>query len=605
MKRVKNFLRYNGTLILLDILAFGLSYLIALYIRFFVNGKFYGTIAFYQDYFWQFIPFYVAAALAVFALFRLYGSMWEYAGLHDLHRILLANLVTTALHAGISIFVISMIPEESQDYALRMPVSYYVLGAVIQLGITTFTRFFNRFLQEEKRRLNRKTSVNVMLVGTGETSRMVRRQLEEDPESGANIVCIFTYRDAETGRMLDGIPVVSKLDCLKDHLEKYAVQRVILADTLMPMNVREGIRTVCQESNIEIQDFSGYLRYDSGGLSFRKLMECADGKVIVLKDDQITRYENGEQALMSIVEKHDVKTVAVRENSLFVELISYKVNPLIVFYITNRPDVALVAEKYGVDRIWIDLETLGKEDRQRNLNTVKSNHQISDIAAIKPLLTRADMLVRVNPWHDGSQEEIEEVIAAGADIIMLPYWKTTEEVKSFLNAIHGRCRTSLLLETKEAVECIDEVLAMGGFDEIHIGLNDLHLSYGMSFMFEPLADGTVEMLCEKFKKAGVPFGFGGIARLGTGMLPAERVIMEHYRLGSTRAILSRSFCDTSKVSDIGEIEQIFRENMETLREYELSMANTSQEEYVRNKMEIVKTVGEIAARITLARSNGM
>ena len=96
------------------------------------------------------------------------------------------------------------------------------------------------------------------------------------------------------------------------------------------------------------------------------------------------------------------------------------------------------------------------------------------------------------------------MIEAGADIIMLPYWKTVQEVRNFIDAVHGRCRTNLLLETKEAVDCIDEVLAMGGFDEIHIGLNDLHLSYGMSFMFEPLADGIVESLCDKFKKAGVP-----------------------------------------------------------------------------------------------------
>ena len=65
---------------------------------------------------------------------------------------------------------------------------------------------------------------------------------------------------------------------------------------------------------------------------------------------------------------------------------------------------------------------------------------------------------------------------------------------------------------------------MGGFDEIHIGLNDLHLSYGMSFMFEPLANGTVEELCKKFKAAGVPYGFGGIAKLGDGMLPADTAI---------------------------------------------------------------------------------
>jgi hypothetical protein len=68
---------------------------------------------------------------------------------------------------------------------------------------------------------------------------------------------------------------------------------------------------------------------------------------------------------------------------------------------------------------------------------------------------------------------------------------------------------------------VDDVLAMGGFDEIHIGLNDLHLSYGMSFMFELLADGTVEGLCRKFQSAGIPYGFGGIAKLGDGLLITE------------------------------------------------------------------------------------
>ena len=202
------------------------------------------------------------------------------------------------------------------------------------------------------------------------------------------------------------------------------------------------------------------------------------------------------------------------QNYLLADVMVSRAQPELRFFITNRPDVALVAEKYGVDRIWIDLETRGKEQRQHNLNTVKSHHRIADISAIKPLLTRAEMMVRVNSWYEGSPQEIDDVIAAGADVVMLPYWKSVDEVKSFLEAVHGRCRTNLLLETKEAVECIDEVLSLGGFDEIHIGLNDLHLSYGMTFMFEPLSDGIVEMLCDKFKKAGIPYGFGGIAKLG-------------------------------------------------------------------------------------------
>ena len=157
---------------------------------------------------------------------------------------------------------------------------------------------------------------------------------------------------------------------------------------------------------------------------------------------------------------------------------------LCLMYITNRQDVAEIAQKYGVDRIWVDLETRGKEERQKNYDSVKSQHSVADIRSIKPHLTTSEMLVRINPWYDGSPAEIDSVIGAGADIIMLPYWKTPKEVTKFIKAVNGRCKTTLLLETKEAAQCIDDVLAQGGFDEIHIGLNDLHLSYGMTFMFE-------------------------------------------------------------------------------------------------------------------------
>jgi hypothetical protein len=72
-------------------------------------------------------------------------------------------------------------------------------------------------------------------------------------------------------------------------------------------------------------------------------------------------------------------------------------------------------------------------------------------------------------------------------------------------------------------------------------LNDLHLSLDMAFMFEPLANGMLDEACAKFARTGKPYGFGGVARIGEGDLPAEFVVREHARLGSTRVNLSRTF----------------------------------------------------------------
>lgn len=273
-----------------------------------------------------------------------------------------------------------------------------------------------------------------------------------------------------------------------------------------------------------------------------------------------------------------------------------------LMYITNSLDVALIAQKYGVDRIWIDLELIDKEERQRGLDVVKSHHTIADIRKIKPYLTSSIMLVRINHWNEESKKEIEAVIDAGADMIMLPYWKTVDEVSRFLDAVDGRCATTLLLETKEAVCCVDEVLKLRGVDEIHIGLNDLHLSYGLDFMFQLLTNGTIEMLCKKIGKAGIPYGFGGIAKIGEGAVPAERIIMEHYRLGSTRAILSRTFCNIAKMDSVEEVESVFRNNIKKLREYEKLMENLTDEEFLKNKIAVRETVNDIVNQIKMRRN---
>ena len=265
-----------------------------------------------------------------------------------------------------------------------------------------------------------------------------------------------------------------------------------------------------------------------------------------------------------------------------------------LMYITNDPEVALIAERSGVDRIWIDLETLGKEERQKNYNSVKSHHTVEDIRTIAPMLSSSEMLVRVDPWNEKSQEQIDSVIEAGASIVMLPYWKTPDEVAHFMRAVDGRCRTMLLLETKEAVECLDEVLKIPGIDEIHIGLNDLHLSYGLTFMFELYSNGVVEQLADKIRAAGIPFGIGGIGKFGTGLLPTpEDLITEHYRLGSTGVIISRSFCNYQKIGDLGEIEAELSNGIRRLRGVEKKCADYKPGDYLVNKERLDRDTWEV------------
>lgn len=272
-----------------------------------------------------------------------------------------------------------------------------------------------------------------------------------------------------------------------------------------------------------------------------------------------------------------------------------------LMYITNDPGVAKITENAGVDRIFIDMEYIGKGARQGGMDTVQCHHTLEDIANVRKVVTKAELLVRCNPIHEAteeycsSKEEIDGIVAGGADIIMLPFFKTASEVKTFVELVGGRARTMLLFETPESRQNADEILAVGGIDEVFVGLNDMSLGYGMKFMFQLLADGTVEELCNKFKAKGLPYGFGGLASLTGGLLPGAKVLKEHYRLGSGCVILSRSFCNTSIITDAEEIKKIFETGLAQIRAYENEcMVATDLEE---NRKDIVECVDTILRRI--------
>src|SRR5690554_5481730 len=289
-------------------------------------------------------------------------------------------------------------------------------------------------------------------------------------------------------------------------------------------------------------------------------------------------------------------SVLTFKNNLNIENTVKDGNNMKLMYITNNPDIAKIAEESGVDWIFVDLEILGKEDRQGHLDTVISKHDIKDIRPIKDVLKKSKLLVRVNPINKESKEEINEVINSGADIVMLPFFKNYKEVSEFIKYVDNRAEVCLLLETPESDDDLDNILALKGIDYIHIGLNDLHLGYNLKFMFELLTNGTVEKIINKIKQTNIVYGFGGIAGLGEGDLPADNIIIEHYRLQSSMAILSRTFLNTKNIKDMKEVHDVFRNGIKKIRDFEDEVQSYNEEQFIANKEFIDSKVEEILKR---------
>lgn len=259
-------------------------------------------------------------------------------------------------------------------------------------------------------------------------------------------------------------------------------------------------------------------------------------------------------------------------------------------YITNNPELAEYAQDAGVDRIMVDLEYIGKKERQGHLDTVISGHTLQDVSRVREVLHKSKLEVRVNPIYPGSEREINEVISHGADIVMLPMFKTRQEVEEFISMVNGRAAVSLLLETPQALVRVDDILRVEGVDEVHIGLNDLHLLMGLDFLFELLSGGIVEYLATKIKKRGIRFGFGGISRLGKGILDSRLILSEHVRLGSQVVILSRDFHGRARSLD--ELKKLMNleEEIKKIRSYIFYLSGLSEKELLRNREKIFHIV---------------
>ncbi len=268
---------------------------------------------------------------------------------------------------------------------------------------------------------------------------------------------------------------------------------------------------------------------------------------------------------------------------------------LILTLITGEPLLARAAEHLGVDRIMVDLETRGKSVRQAGHSLFLSRHRLVDVLRVSSVLQNAEVLVRINPMHQGSAREIQEVLDRGADLIMLPMVQNAAVAAAFVEMVRGRATTSLLLETKSVLEEIHRVVTVEGVDEIHIGLNDLRLSCGYANIFSAVATGLIDQASEVVRCAGIRFGFGGMVSPDRGRLPIspDRVIGEHVRLGSTHALLGRSFRARYQGSPSPELLKEFGEDIRAIRRCYSCWSERSKKELKANHLRLAAAVKTI------------
>lgn len=232
---------------------------------------------------------------------------------------------------------------------------------------------------------------------------------------------------------------------------------------------------------------------------------------------------------------------------------------------TNDPSLAAMADQAGVDRIGIDLETLAKSERQVGRATWISTHNLSDLKALRPVLSSAELFVRCNPFHRGSEAEVDDALRYGAQVLMLPNFTQLDDLRRFAEVVAGRAKIIPLVERLKSVELINE-FTMLGIDEFHVGLNDLSIDLGLSNRIAVLGMPIMDRISAFARGHRLRFGIGGLARAGdTGLpVPSDLVYAQHARLGSSGALIARVFfresvCPSSLSQEIAKMRQRLQE----------------------------------------------
>lgn len=244
----------------------------------------------------------------------------------------------------------------------------------------------------------------------------------------------------------------------------------------------------------------------------------------------------------------------------------------------------------------IDLEYLGKKIRQKSTNCWFSDHSLENISSLKNFLPEKKIIVRINPLNENSKNEINDVILRGANYIMLPMFRTRNELVRFLDLVDGRAEPYPLFETSESLLKIENILAGLDIKKLHIGLNDLRIDLGNKFIFETIYNGFLDKPINFLKKYNYDYGIGGIARSGEGLIPPEILLGEYVRLGSKCAILSQTFHRNCKnISEMNK-EFDFKEEINLIDNIFQKFLNMNESSLELNRKKFNNKVIEILNR---------
>ena len=250
-------------LLFLDIVSILVSYLAALLLRFdFIFSNI--PREYLEGYFWS-MPYWTVITVVVFYGFRLYHSIWRFAGLDEAKRIIWSYIALIFLYTA-GIFAMD----------LRMPRSYFFIGYVFSILMTTALRFAYRLIRSVTKNMENDGSTaveRVMIIGGGQAGQVLIRELQTSSHLHSKVCCVIDDNPNKKGRLLEGVPIVGNRYDIEEKVKEYGITRIIYAIPATTGANRKAILNICKNTGCKMQTVPGVYQLLNEEVSVTKLRD--------------------------------------------------------------------------------------------------------------------------------------------------------------------------------------------------------------------------------------------------------------------------------------------------------------------------------------------
>lgn len=292
-KKIEHWQMIALYLVIYDVIVINFSYFFGLWLRF--DLRFSNIPIEYLMAFVKFAPIYTIFTVFVFQRLRLYNSLWRFASFNELNRIIISSVITTLFQIiGITVFI------------KRMPISYYMIGAMLQIIFVLAVRFSYRYINLERgrREKNAKPLHNAMIIGAGAAGQTLIKELKVSSKAKSRVCCVIDDNPNKWGRVMEGVPIVGGREDILINVKKYNIDQILFAIPTASVRDRRDILNICKETDCELKQLPGIYQMANGEVSMSKMKPVAVEDLlgrdpIKVNMDEIFQYIKGKVILVT------------------------------------------------------------------------------------------------------------------------------------------------------------------------------------------------------------------------------------------------------------------------------------------------------------------